>query len=379
MKDLAIYIHIPFCMSKCYYCDFISFPGLDNKVEEYIEYLIQEISLYKDTLKEYKVKTIFIGGGTPSYLEAKYIDKILNEIYKRFNTKKIEEITIEANPGTLDKNKLKAYKEIGINRISLGVQSLNDRLLKTIGRSHTSYDFYKSYELIKSLGFKNVNTDLIFGLPYQTLEDLESTLERIIELEVEHISFYSLILEENTLMNKWYHKGKISLPDEDIERQMYHDGIKLLKNNGYKHYEISNFAKEGYECRHNLFYWKLKPYIGFGIAAHSNLNGKRFWNFSNFSSYYNYLDKKVPALEGEELINREMEIAEYLIMGLRLINGINKNEFTNRFHIKIEDIYGDILKKHEEQGLLITDGENIRFTTKGLDISNIVYVDLLPE
>lgn len=379
MKELGVYIHIPFCKSKCYYCDFISFSKLDIEIDTYIDYLIKEMELYREYLKKYSIKTIFIGGGTPSYLEGHYISKILNYIYKNFNVENIQEISIETNPGTLNKEKLRVYKEWGINRLSIGVQSLNDNLLKAIGRAHTSMDFYKSYELIRSLGFKNINVDLMFGLPNQTIDDCLRTLEEMVRLEAEHISYYSLILEDNTKMNRWYNEGSIKLPNEDIEREMYHNGIKYLEENGYKHYEISNFSKEGFFCRHNLFYWNLKPYVGFGIAAHSNLKGKRFWNFNYFDDYYNSLDRERVPIEGQEEIDEEMEIAEYLIMGLRLIDGINKHEFTNRFHVKVEDIYGGILKKYEERGLLNIDDEWISFTSKGLDLSNIVYVDLLPE
>ncbi len=378
MKELGIYIHIPFCKSKCHYCDFVSFPRLDNRIHEYIDYLIKEMELYRGLLEEYQVKTIFIGGGTPSYLEEKLIYKILYHAYKQFDGENIEEITIEANPGTLSRQKLKTYKDIGINRISLGVQSLNDNLLKGIGRCHTSKDFYNSYELIRNVGFNNINVDLMFGLPNQTMEDCKGTLEEMVRLNVEHISYYSLILEENTKMNKWYKEGKIRLPNEDIEREMYHRGIKYLEGNGYKHYEISNFSKEGFQCKHNLIYWRIKPYVGFGIAAHSNLNKKRFWNYNNFNNYYHDLDKKIFPIEGEEDIDKQMEIAEYLIMGLRLIEGINKKDFFNRFNIKVEDLYEDELKKYKEQGLLHIDDEWIRFTPRGLDLSNIVYVDLLP-
>ena len=218
----------------------------------------------------------------------------------------------------------------------------------------------------------------MFGLPDQTLKDCEETLEKITKLDVEHISFYSLILEEKTLMDKWYKEGKIKFPEEEIEREMYHNGISFLKEQGYNHYEISNFAKEGMECKHNLFYWRLKPYIGFGLAAHSNLKNKRFWNYNKFQDYYNSIDEKKFPVSGEETIDREMEIAEYLIMGLRLIEGINKNDFFNRYNIQVEDIYENTLIKHKEEGLLFIDDEWIRFTPRGLDLSNIVYVDLLP-
>lgn len=378
MKELGIYIHIPFCSSKCYYCDFISFSNHDNKIDKYIDYLLAEINQYKELLKEYTVKTIFFGGGTPSYLEGQNIGRILEPIYKTFNTDKIDEITIEANPGTLNKGKLRLYREYGINRISIGVQSLNNDLLKTIGRGHTSMDFYRNFELIRNFNFSNVNIDLMYGLPNQTLKDCQRTLEEIVNLDVEHISYYSLILEENTKMNKWYKEGRIKLPEEEIEREMYHYGVSFLKSKGYDHYEISNFSKEGFECKHNLFYWQLKPYIGLGIAAHSNINNKRFWNHNNFMDYFISLDENEFPISGEENIDKEMEMAEYLIMGLRLIKGINKNDFINRFDIQVEDVYGNVLYKYKDQGLLYIDDEWIRFTSKGLDLSNIVYVDLLP-
>lgn len=378
LKELGVYIHIPFCSSKCYYCDFVSFSNQDYKIAGYIDYLKREMDLYKEYLKDYTVKTIFIGGGTPSYLEGHFIVEILEHLDKNFNLKQVEEITIEANPGTLNGKKLYQYKGAGINRISLGVQSLNDRLLKSLGRSHTSMDFFRNYELIREMGFNNINVDLIFGLPDQTIEDCINTLKKVIDLGVEHISYYSLILEENTMMKKWYQEGRIQLPQEEIERQMYHRGIDLLKDSGYKHYEISNFSKEGFECKHNLFYWKLKPYIGLGIGAHSNISNKRFWNHSDFKYYYNSLDQGKVPISGEEIIDKDMEIAEYMILGLRLIKGINKKEFANRFKLNIEDIYKGVLDKHEKGGLLYTDHEWVRFTPKGLDLSNLVYVDLLP-
>ena len=264
--------------------------------------------MYKDILKDYSIKTLFIGGGTPSCIDEKYIFMILDYIYKNYNASNIEEITIEANPGTLNKQKLKNYKSIGINRISLGVQSLDDRLLKKIGRIHNAIDFYRNYELIRNLGFNNVNVDLIFGLPNQSIYQCETTLKDIIKLGVEHISYYSLILEDGTLLKKWYEDNKIDVPSEDEERYMYHRGIELLKENGYEHYEISNFSKEGYKCRHNLIYWQLMPYIGLGIAAHSNLNKKRFWNHKDLKNYYEELRHHKFPIAGEEMINRDMEI-----------------------------------------------------------------------
>ncbi|QQY80458.1 oxygen-independent coproporphyrinogen-3 oxidase [Keratinibaculum paraultunense] len=378
MKQIGIYIHIPFCISKCYYCDFISYTKSNEEVTKYIDFLLMEMELYKDILKNYNIKTLFIGGGTPSCIDERYIFKILDYIYKNYNASNIEEITIEANPGTLNKPKLKSYKSMGINRISLGVQSLDDRLLKKIGRIHTEMDFYKNYELIRDLGFNNINVDLIFGLPDQTIYQCEKTLKDMIKLGVEHISYYSLILEDDTLLKKWYEDGKIDMPSEDKERYMYHRGIELLRDNGYEHYEISNFSKKGYRCKHNLIYWRLMPYIGLGLAAHSNLYGKRFWNYDNFKNYYKQLKNHKFPIEGEETISRDMEIFEYLMMGLRLTDGIDKNEFYQRFNISVDEIYGNVFKKHEKGGLIYMDDRFIRFTSLGLDLSNIVYVDLLP-
>ncbi|EOD00584.1 radical SAM family heme chaperone HemW [Caldisalinibacter kiritimatiensis] len=377
MKELGIYIHIPFCKSKCYYCDFKSFPDKLDLIDNYIYYLKKEIDMYSRLLKDYVVKTIFIGGGTPSILEGKYIYEIYSCLYGKMNLNELEEFTIETNPKTLDDEKLKVYKEININRVSIGAQTLNDKLLKRIGRIHNTMDFYKSYELIRKWGFRNVNVDIMFNLPNQTLENVIETLNKVAVLGVEHISFYSLKLEEGTRFYKEYLKSKLELPDEDEEREMYHKGIETLEQRGYSHYEISNFAKEGYECNHNLLYWKVKPYLGLGLAAHSNINSIRYNNYNNFKSYFHSLDKRMLPIEEKEKIHKKIEMAEYMILGLRLIQGINKKEFYNRFEIDVDEIYGEILRKLMEQGLLITNNNSIKLTKLGLDLSNIVFRELL--
>ena len=279
MKKVSIYIHIPFCERKCYYCDFVSFPK-NNKVGSYIDNLIRELALYKDKLSQYQIDTVFIGGGTPTSIGAEYIEKILAYIYENFNAKGIREITIEGNPGTIDINKASIYKKAGINRISLGLQSLNNQLLKSIGRIHTAEDFIESFKLLRSLGFQNINVDLMFGLPSQRMEDLLDTIRGVMDLGVDHISLYSLIVEDNTLLNRWHNKGLLELPSEDMEREMYHRAVDLLEDNGYIQYEISNFSKANYVCIHNLVYWRLEPYLGVGLSSHSNLFQKRFWNTS---------------------------------------------------------------------------------------------------
>lgn len=378
MKELGIYIHIPFCQKKCYYCDFKSFSNKFDIVEQYINYLIKEIDLYSDKLSEYKVDTIFIGGGTPSCIDAKKIYMILNHIYNKVKNGDVEEITIETNPKTLDENKLNVYKDIGINRISIGAQTINDKLLKRIGRIHSSKDFYKSYELIRKKGFKNVNVDIMFNLPGQTIDDVLNTLYEIINLEVKHLSFYSLKVEEGTPFHNEYMASRLNLPHEDVEREMYHKGIEVLKSNKYVHYEISNFAKEEYECKHNIKYWDVKPYIGLGLAAHSNIDHKRYYNYNDFNNYFNALDNNSLPIEDIEKIDIEMEMAEVVILGLRLIKGINKKSFYDRFKVRIEDVYRNKLIKLEKQGLLSIEDKYIKLTKLGLDLSNIVFQELLP-
>lgn len=377
MKSFSLYIHIPFCDRKCYYCDFTSFPRKGRDINKYIAYLIKELSMYKERFSDYNLETIFLGGGTPSVINESYIKEILDYIYSNYNVESLKEITIEVNPGTITKEKAKAYKSFGINRVSIGLQSLNDHLLRMIGRIHNYYDIKNSIEIFRNAGFTNINVDLIFGLPEQNLEDIDNTLKQLIEYDVEHISYYGLILEEGTLLNEWYKKGLITLPNEDLERQMYHRIVDFLTKNNYIHYEISNFSKDGYQCKHNLTYWKIKPYLGVGINSHSNSFGKRFWNTSDLDNYYEMLSRNKLPIEGEEIIDRDMEIAEYSIMGLRLIDGINKDEFYNRFNENLYNIYELIINKHIGNGLLLDDGKSIKLTNKGLDLANLVEVDFI--
>ena len=378
MDDLALYVHIPFCLKKCNYCDFISFPNKFDYVEKYTDALVKEIRLYSSVGKKFKLNTVFIGGGTPSSINSIYIEKIMDGIYKYFDTNELKEVTIETNPKTLDKEKLVRYRESGINRISMGVQTLNDNLLKILGRIHNTEDFYKNYDLVRNLGFNNVNLDLMFGLPFQTLEDVIYTLKEVIKLEPTHLSFYGLIVEKGTKFYDLNNRGKLNLPDEDLERAMYHKGMEYLVSNGYEHYEISNFAKKGYECKHNLFYWELKPYIGLGIGAHSNIFGKRYWNFADIKEYISSLDNGSFPVSEEEVIDKDMEMAEYCILGLRLIRGIDKKNFLGRFGIDIKEIYGKIIERHVKGGLLYENENRIYLTKRGLDLSNIVEVDFLP-
>lgn len=378
VKNIGLYIHIPFCERKCFYCDFLSFTNREDLVEKYIDYLKKELNLYKERLIDYEINTIFIGGGTPSHIEAKYIEKLLTYIYKNFNTARLEEVSIEVNPKGLNKEKAKAYKRAGINRISLGLQTLNDNHLKSIGRLHRKEDFIVSYEILKDLGFNNINVDLIFGLPGQTVEDVIYDVENICQLDIKHLSYYSLILEEGTLMHKLYEKGRLDLPDEEEERQMYYTIVESLGKEGFIHYEISNFAKENYQCIHNKYYWEIKPYIGIGMGSHSNFDGKRYWNSRRFDEYFAKLDQGQYPIIGQEKIDKKMEMAEYCIMGIRLIKGINRTLFKERFKVDLEDIYGQVIDKNINRGLIKIDGEYLRLTRLGLDLANQVEMDFLP-
>ncbi len=377
MKELSLYIHIPFCISKCYYCDFSSFTNINHKIEDYINSLIFELSIYKEKVKDYNIKTIFIGGGTPSCIKPEYIYNILQFIHKNFNTTNLSEVTIEANPGTLDREKVKIYKESGINRVSMGVQTLDNELLKSIGRIHKVEDFYKSYEILRNEDIKNINVDLIFGLPNQTITHVIDSLEKVIKVGVQHISYYGLILEEGTRLYKLYEEGKILLPDEDTERLMYHKATEYLIGHGYSHYEISNYALPGYECKHNLVYWDVEPYLGVGLSSHSNMEKKRFFNTSNINTYIENLKKGILPIEGEELIDKNTEIEEFCILGIRKISGIDKDQFKRRFGLEIEKLYKDIINKHIKNGLIIDEDKNIRLTKLGLDLSNLVEIDFL--
>ncbi len=379
MKDLGLYIHIPFCERKCFYCDFTSFPEKGDEISRYIDYLIKELSLYKDKINgDFNISSIFIGGGTPSSIDENYIEQILSYVFNNYNIKENMEVSIEVNPGSLTLEKAMKYKNVGINRISMGLQSLNNELLKSIGRIHNSDDFYKSYEILKTVGFENINIDLMFGLPDQKLEDLLDTINNVIRLDITHISLYSLILEPETHLNKLHEEGRLNMPTEDEDREMYHKAVSLLKKSGYDHYEVSNFSKPGYKCLQNITYWKVNPYLGVGINSHSNMDNNRFSNVDDFKNYYYKLDRDQFPLNEIEFIHREMEIGEYIILGLRLIEGINKSEFRKRFDIDIQELYSEQISKNVNNGLLIEVDNTIRFTELGLDLSNLVELDFYP-
>ena len=308
MKELGIYIHIPFCVKKCYYCDFVSYPDKLDYQKEYIEKIKQEIREEQEVFKDADITTIYIGGGTPSIIDSKYIIEILEYLYK-FIGKKDREITIEINPGTINKTKLQDYKKAGINRISIGLQSSNDKILKTIGRIHNFEDFLKAYNLVVEEGFENINVDLMLGLPLQTIEDIKQSINEVLNLKLKpkHISIYSLIVEENTQLDKMLDEGKITLPNDEYERKEYAYTKNTLELNGYKHYEISNFAQEGYKSKHNVSCWKQKEYIGLGVAAHSYINGIRFSNTTNLPKYLKNEKFEIPNEKEIEELKKKID------------------------------------------------------------------------
>ena len=455
-KELGIYLHIPFCKKKCYYCDFVSYADKLLYQERYINALLLEIESQKDILKESNITTIYIGGGTPSIIDVKYIKLVINKLNEilNFNNSNIEidksnlldnnerdllnnnekdllnienlnlikkpiEITIELNPGTVTKEKLEQYYNLGINRLSIGLQSTQDKLLKQIGRIHTYSEFLQTYKLAREIGFKNINIDLMIGLPNQSIEDIKETVENIINLNPEHISVYSLIVEQGTKIAELIDSGDLKLPDEDLERMEYSYVKNKLELAGFKQYEISNFAKENYYSKHNVNCFKQKEYIGFGISAHSYFENIRFSNTEDFNKYidsgYSDFEKfniknllkniNCSELEEETIIeNQELSRAkiikyieleskglktiheiqtteekqkEYMLLGLRMLEGVSISEFKQKFGENPIYLFRESLSKLVEEELIKIDLDNIFLTRKGLDLANLVWEEFV--
>lgn len=374
-KEIGIYVHIPFCKRKCEYCDFISYSNKNSKIEEYIEAVKKEIELQK--IKP-EITTIYIGGGTPSYIDSKYIKEIMTEIQKK-NVSKNAEITIEVNPGTVTLEKLKDYKEARINRLSIGLQSAQDELLKQIGRIHNFEQFLETYKMARKVGFKNINVDLMLGLPNQRIKDLKESLEKIIELQPEHISVYSLIVEDGTPIANKLESGELELPDEDLERNMYWYVKNILELNRYKHYEISNFSKQGYESKHNMNCWNQKEYIGIGIAAHSYRDITRYSNTENLGEYIRNV--KNGKLERNRIIHEIQKEddtkKEYMLLGLRQIDGVKISKFKEKFGDNPIYLFRNELKKLSDENLIGINEDNIKLTNKGIDLANLVWEEFV--
>lgn len=388
-----MYVHIPFCKKKCAYCDFNSYERKENLVEEYIESLCKEIKLSTNE-NECMAGSIFIGGGTPSLIDGKYIDRVLTQIRKNYSLTRDVEISMEANPGTLNREKLQGYMNSGVNRLSIGLQACQDKHLNTLGRIHDYGTFEESYTMARREGFNNINIDLIFGIPGQKMDDWEETLERVVKLRPQHISCYSLKIEEGTPFGKIYNRKDLNitnqyplLPTEEQERYMYHFTVSYLKENGFRHYEISNFSKAGFECRHNITYWKCEKYLGLGAGAHSysdlSRTGKhsnllyRFRNYLKIEKYIDSLGKSNLPRTDIRLIDSGESISEYVIMGLRMIKGINVDEFKERYNVEFEAAFSSQIEKLSKNSLIQKKGRNYCLTELGLDLANQVMMEFL--
>ena len=374
-RQMELYIHIPFCKSKCRYCDFCSFRADDETIQRYIEKLNDELCLWGDRLKDKEVITIFIGGGTPSYLKKSSIAQICQTIFKKFKVHENAEITIEANPGTVDLEKLRTYKENGINRISFGLQSTIKEELEYLGRIHTYEEFLQSFSWARQAGFSNINVDLMSAIPKQTLATYEKNLRTIAKLSPEHISAYSLIVEEGT---PFFEDGDLErlLPSEDEEVRMYQMTEEILKEYGYDKYEISNYAKPGYESRHNLGYWSHVPYLGVGLNASSYLDEKRFENPAKMEEYLK-IDSFDESYQQGHLLSVREQMEEFMFLGLRKTKGISKIKFQERFSCSMASVYEKVIKEAMKQGMLREEGDYISLTSKGTLISNQVLCEFL--
>ncbi|HCI17596.1 MAG TPA: oxygen-independent coproporphyrinogen III oxidase [Lachnospiraceae bacterium] len=392
-EELSLYIHIPFCVRKCGYCDFLSAPADEKARDRYVQALLMEIERYQGTeTADRKIKTLYIGGGTPSILSVDQLDCIMQKIKYTFNFCDDIEASMEMNPGTASKEKCRALYQMGINRLSIGLQSTNDMELKTLGRIHSYEDFINTYTWCREAGFQNINVDLMAALPYQIVESYTTGLRKIIRLAPEHISAYSLILEEGTPFYQKYNSGCYPLPDEEQERLMYRETEQILAQAGYERYEISNYAKKGYACRHNLVYWQGGDYLGLGLGSSSYMDGVRFHNTTDLNTYVN----QGAYVEDREELSVQAKMEEFMFLGLRVMAGVSGTEFEKRFGKTMEDVYGDVLRKHEEEGLLQierkedrkeaaaaepakgkTNIEKVMLTTNGVDVSNYVFADFL--
>jgi len=406
-NGIGLYIHIPFCKKKCYYCDFNSYPGMDHLAGSYFNALKNEMGIMSEGLKDRPVKTVFIGGGTPSLVDPGYISELLEDCSRLFNLGSDAEISMECNPGTLSFEKLRIYRQAGINRLSIGLQAWQDRLLESLGRIHRRQQFTDNLESAYKAGFTNINADLIFGLPGQTFEDWSETLDAVtshfMDKRITHLSCYSLQIEEGTVFGDKYETGALIPADDELDRKMYGYTVEFLAGKGYRHYEISNFALPGYECRHNLIYWRAEEYASFGAGAHSYLNGKRYGNTAGIEEYIGAVKRfeertrdigdkagcrneegyyPVPTDTGldtglldtgptdtgfdtglhEDIqyIGRRESMSEFMILGLRLIKGVSSEEFRQRYGVRLQEVFGEKLETLVRKGLLVREETSCR-------------------
>ncbi|MBU3804987.1 MAG: radical SAM family heme chaperone HemW [Candidatus Cellulosilyticum pullistercoris] len=375
--QIGLYFHIPFCASKCYYCDFLSLPR-SKEQESYIEALIKEIEKTSKSLPlDTRIKSIFIGGGTPTVLPPFLLEQLMMAITKHFKLEPYCEWTIEANPGTLDEAKMEVFKKYPITRISLGLQSTHDALLKRIGRIHTFKEWEESIRLIRKYTKWQINTDLMFALPEQTLEEFKETLETVVTYDLEHVSVYALIIEEGTQFGEWYEKGQIQEVSEVLDREMYHMAQTFLREKGYEQYEISNWSKPGKKCEHNIVYWRCEPYLGLGLGAHSLYEGKRYYNEEDIKRYIECQGDISKIRYEEEEVTDKIAMEEYVFLGLRLLEGIDENIFEKKFGKTIWTVYSEPLQKWIRLGLLIHKDNRIYLSDYGLDVCNEIFSSFL--
>lgn len=377
-KELELYLHIPFCVSKCKYCDFLSAPSGEEQRQIYVERLCRRIRYWSDVIHNYgyEIVSIFVGGGTPSILTEAQITQVFEAVHESFPIREDAEITLEMNPGTDVKDKLPVYRELGINRLSMGLQSADNEELKCLGRIHTYEDFRQVYQWAREAGFTNINVDLMSAIPGQTLESYEDTLRKVADLEPEHISAYSLIIEEGTPFYERYGEGRHAeeLPDEDIERQMYVRTGEILEDYGYHRYEISNYAKDGYECRHNLGYWDRKEYLGLGAGASSLMDHIRWKEPDHIGPSTGLV---LEEREDFTRLRRKDEMEEFMFLGLRKINGVSEYDFYKSFRVSIDEIYKESIENLIKEGLLVREEDRIRLTDRGIDLSNYALSQFL--
>lgn len=381
---IGIYVHIPYCVQKCPYCDFNSIAAASIPENAYINAVLKELAAHikqRPSLSKKTLETIYIGGGTPSLISPQYIKRLISSIRQSFSRANPPEITLEANPGTVTKNSLTAFRDAGINRLSIGIQSLNDRMLKTLGRIHSAKDSLKCYEYAQSAGFDNIGIDLIFGVPGQSAGEWAKDLETAIRLKPEHISAYNLTIEEGTSFFNLRKGGKIFLPSEEEEIIMYELAMDKLKEAGYHHYEISNFSFNGFESRHNLRYWSCMDYIGLGAGAHSYASspdwGIRWWNESDPAAYMRHIQNMGLAIAGKEKLAKEEAWEEGVFLGLRRIAGIEMDWFAVKFNASLKDLYAHQIAKLRREGMLDEDAHSLRLTRKGILLSNAVFAEFV--
>ena len=373
-KPTSAYVHIPFCTQICYYCDFSKVFIKNQPVDSYLEHLIEEYHSYDIQ----KLRTLYIGGGTPTALSAPQLAFLLEKLTDKLDLSYLEELTIEANPGDLDQEKIAVLKDSPVNRVSLGVQTFNDRMLKQIGRSHLEKDIYENIANLKKAGFDNISIDLIYALPKQTMEDVKTNVAKAIALDIPHMSLYSLILENHTVFMNRMRRGKLPLPKEDLEAEMFEYIIAELEKAGFEHYEISNFSKPGFESRHNLMYWDNAEYYGIGAGASGYVDGVRYKNHGPIRHYLQAVEAGNARVQ-EEVLTLKEKMEEEMFLGLRKKSGVSKKRFEEKFGVSFEDQYGAVVSELTEQGLLVPDRDIVRMTKQGLFLGDTVAEKFILE